>query len=513
MYGKVFMDVTDMVEYNVTLLNPNNLTASFFHLHYGDPTIGFPYDASSISGGICPANAENKACCDSEDSESLFRRLCLGSHLAEYLRHLLEEHKGYTSTVGISTNKLISKLVGNVNKPKGQTTLIPPYLPRHDGTSHVNEFIDGHDIGKVPGVGFKIAQKIRSHVLGRLAAHDTGLVYGGTKENVKVGDVRLYRGMGPTLLERILNGPGVPKDLPGKVWGLLNGVDDSEVMKGREIPQQISIEDSYIRLDTLAEVRTKLKMLAASLIKRMRIDLTTCLEDELEEARPDAEDAPSKPVVGPATLRWIAHPQTIRLSTRPRSAFNPDSTYPRTFTRISKSGPMPTFVFSLNSSIDDLSEKLLIETLVPLFRKLHPEKSGWNLSLVNICASNMAMTASDGRDGAGRDISKMFRRQHQVLKDWKVEDIEMTPLDDELDKSKPGMVIQMEDSNKMVTATAQADFTYGSEDVQVWTQESDISAWDSEDEDTDIGEVCRTCGAVMPDFAMVAHDRFHDLHG
>ena len=507
------MDVTDMIEYNLALLNQNDLTAAFFHLDRVDPTVGFSYDASSISGYISPANCPISDTENTEDSEHLLSRLRLGSHLAQHLRHLLEEHKGYTSTVGIGTSKLLSKLVGNVNKPKGQTTLLPPYLPHRDGKSHVNDFIDNHDIGKIPGIGFKIAQKIRSHVLGRLAAYDTGLVYGGTKENVKVRDVRSHNDMGPKLLERVLAGPGVPKDLSGKVWGLINGVDDSEVVKGREVPQQISIEDSYIRLDELTEVRTELKMLATSLIKRMRLDLTSRPEDETKEDRLDAEEEPLGDVASPLALRWIAHPRTLRLSTRPRPPLNSDGTRSRNFARISKSGPMPTFIFNLSSSIDALSDKLLDDTLMPLFRKLHPEKSGWNLSLVNICATNMAMAASDAKDSAGRDISRMFKRQDEVLKDWKVEDVDMAPPGDESEGAKRDTAIQSEDSLDIETTPPRDGFDHGSEELRPSTQESSLGVWDSEGEDADIGEVCKVCGAMIPAFAVIAHNRFHDLPG
>lgn len=510
------MDVTDMLEYNLALLNQNHLNASFFHLDPLDPTRGFSYDASSISGygfpAMCPIENDTSA----KDAEDLLPRLRLGSHLAQHLRHLLEEHKGYTSTVGISTSKLLAKLVGNVNKPKGQTTLLPPYLPDHNGKSHVHDFIDDHDIGKIPGIGFKMAHKIRAHVLSRPAAHDTGLVYGGSKENVKVRDVRSHTDMGPKLLERILTGPGVPKDLAGKIWGLINGVDDSEVAKGREVPQQISIEDSYIKLDEMTEVRRELKMLATSLIKRMRLDLTSRSEDETEDDHLDGEEAPAINDTSSAPLQWIAHPRTLRLSTRPRPPLNPDGTRSRTFARISKSGPMPTFIFSLSSSIDTLSDKLLEDALMPLFRKLHPEKSGWNLSLVNICATNMAMTASHSKAGAGRDISRMFKRQNHVLREWKVEDIDMAPSDD--DKSsvvKRGTAVGAGDNFPYVENTPSRDYLgHGSEDLHVQTQEStlaDDDAWDSEVEDAEVGEVCQVCDAVLPAFAMVAHTRFHEL--
>ena len=156
---QVFMDVTDLVDYNSALLNHNDLTTSFFHLDPHDPTIGFPYDASSVLGHTFPAASTNMTSkvvftdhATSNDSTDLSLRLCLGSHLARYLRHQLEEQQGYTCTVGIGTNKLISKLVGNLNKPKGQTTLVPPYkADTRDGKSNVVDFVDSHDIGKIPG--------------------------------------------------------------------------------------------------------------------------------------------------------------------------------------------------------------------------------------------------------------------------------------------------------------------------------------------------------------------------
>lgn len=155
------MDVTDLVDYNSALLNYNDLTISFFHLDYNDPTVGFPFDASSVCGHTFPAafrmpaskhiSTDNSVAHDPVD---LLLRLRLGSHLAQHLRKQLEENQGYTCTVGIGTNKLNSKLVGNVNKPNGQTTLVPPYNPDLiGGRSNVIDFIDSHDIGKIPGIG------------------------------------------------------------------------------------------------------------------------------------------------------------------------------------------------------------------------------------------------------------------------------------------------------------------------------------------------------------------------
>lgn len=523
-FDEVFMDVTDLVDYNSALLNHNDLTTSFFHLDHNDPTVGFPFDASRVFGHTFPAastipasgivSANNSS---SNESVDLLLRLRLGSYLAWHLRYQLEEQQGYTCTVGIGTNKLISKLVGNLNKPKGQTTLLPPYNPDpRDGRSNVIDFIDGHDIGKIPGIGFKIAQKIRKHVLGRPAAFDAGLVYGGTNENVHVRDVRILEGMGPEPLGRLLAGPGVPRDLGDKVWGLLHGVDDTEVAKAKEVPQQISIEDSYIRLDDIEQVKKELKMLSVSLIKRMRLDLTSLVDErDIGIALEREEEGLARDTKATASRRWIAHPNTLRLSTRPRPPLNPDGTRSRNLTRISKSSSMPSFVQSLAQDITVLAEKFVEEAVLPLFRKLHPEKSGWNLSLLNLCATNMSMIASEGKASAGRDIGRMLRRQEDVLKDWKIADVDVAPSDDEPEDRQ----IKQDDIGQFereVSSHYPPDHAgLRTDHALLSTQGSSLAdeAWDSEGDENDQGDRCQTCGATLPSFAMGAHERFHSLSG
>lgn len=437
-------------------------------------------------------------------------RLLLASHLAQYLRSRLEIEKGYTATVGISTNKVLAKLVGNIHKPNAQTTLLPPYLLINGSTTdNVTLFMDEHEIGKIPGIGFKTAQKIRGHVLQRPANFHAGLVDGGTKESVLVRDVRQYPDMGSETLERLLGGNGVPHGIGARIWDLFNGCDGTEVGQAREVPTQISIEDSYIRLDTLAEVTRELRMLAASLLTRMHTDLVES-DDEHGIASP-TEDAIAPPV---PPKRWLAHPKTIRLSTRPRPPQNPDGSRNRSFVRISKSAPMPSFVFSLKEEDAKIVERLLVKCLLPLFRRLHPEKSGWNLSLVNIAAANMADAASE-KGGVGRDIGKMFRQQDDVLKQWRVDD-PAAKLESEEDRQ---FVQQMEDedgapSSQQPRIPTLITSKSGSEDIPTPSQQDPDfadSKWHSEDEDmsdTDSYQ-CDLCGAIMPLFAMFAHERFH----
>lgn len=474
-----------MIDYNMELLNHNDLSHSFFCLNKDDPTIGFEYDGSKVFGPTFPKILAKSEATTANDKQ-LSMRLCLGSHLARHLRHGLESHKGYTSTVGISTNKILSKLAGNINKPKNQTTLTPPYEPVGQLDSNVTQFLDTHDIGRIPGIGFKLAHKIRSHVLGRAPDFDQGLVYGGTKELVTVLDVRSHPGMGPELLEAILGGPGSPKGIGGKVWDLIHGIDDSEVGKTKRVPSQISQEDSYMKyLHTFEQVKEQLSLLSERLIQRMHMDL---LEDD------DDEDAKED---GHPRHRWMAHPRTLRLSTRPRPPPGPDGTRARTFHRISRSGPMPNFVFSLNEPPVVLAERLVEETLIPMFRKLHHETNGWNLSLINIAATNMAETAAETKDSEGRDIGKMFRQQDEVLKDFKV------TVESEMINSLPSPMPKASSVERASSGMDASNTNLPLDDV--------AEGWGSEDSDSPRMERCVYCQACVPVFALAAHHRYHEL--
>jgi len=48
------MDVSDIVEYNVRILNASNLGNSFFYLSKTDPTVGFAFDATIPAGHTYP---------------------------------------------------------------------------------------------------------------------------------------------------------------------------------------------------------------------------------------------------------------------------------------------------------------------------------------------------------------------------------------------------------------------------------------------------------------------------
>lgn len=486
---QVWFDATSMVDYNMELLNRHDLKHSFFHVSREDPTQGFNFDATKVAGHTFPKDLASSGV---QGDDELSMRLRLGSHFALYLRHQLEEQKGYTSTVGVATNKLLSKLVGNLNKPKAQTTLMPPLDSAENEFGNAITFMDDHEIGKVPGIGFKLAQRLREFVLHRPAEYE--FAYGGTKENVTVATVRSHPDVNFEKLEALLGGPGSPHGIGYKVWCLLHGVDDSEVSQARPVPSQISIEDSYIRLDTMPELVKELHKLARSLIKRMHIDLLGDDDDFSFGDKQDSEDIGEESNGSPelAGKKWLAHPKTLRLTTRPRLPLRQDGTRERTMKRISHSCPLPNFVFGLNDSVEVLTEKLVSETLINMFRKLHTEKSGWNLSLVNLAVTNMAESAGESKTASGRDIGNMFKRQDDVLKDFKVLETSPQPFLDAFEAAgDPGAAqISKVDDTSML-------------------EDNESDGWNDEEDIGETTDFCYVCGSHIPSFAMIAHSRFH----
>lgn len=476
---EVFLDVTDLVEFNVGLLNRNALPDSFFCLSRDNPEKGFSFDATAIAGCVT-GNGHGEGNYDN----LLFVRLVLASHLARHIRLKIEE-EGYTSACGISTNKVLSKLAGTVNKPRNQTTL----LSLHE--DEVLKFMDSYGLRQVPGIGGRITHTLESYFHGREADTDT-FVNGSA---VKVGEFRTRQEVSSHMLEKLLGSrPGAEKGIGEKVWALLHGIDDTDVKTASLVPTQISIEDTYPGpnggLNTSAEIERELVKLAASLLRRMHVDLT-----EVDE--PDKDSAVS--VDGPRRTKWLAHPRTLRLSTRPKTA--PDEGTPYNWGRASRSQPLPTFVFH-DVDREIIVGKLVKEALFPMFHQLNPEKAeGWNIGMINICVANMTLTATEDAAGSGRDISQMFKKQDEVLREFRVYDegseasLKVTRISDAAESSnEPGLNCTLSDGDDM-------DFGDGYE------SESESEAWG----DQNGSQPCPRCGHYLPVFAISAHQRYHAL--
>lgn len=423
------------------------MAESFFYLSKKDPEVGFTCDLTAIAGCVVGTSAENV------DLESpVYLRHLLGSHLAQYLRLKLEQDFGYTSTCGISTNKLLSKLVGGKNKPQNQTTL----LALTDDA--IVNFVDGHKLRTIPGMGSKITHLLESHIMSKEIEQDSGPF----DSLVTAREARLHPTISPSFLETLLGGPGAERGIGSRVWGLLHGVDPTEVKETNDVPSQISIEDTYKGLETVPRITEELHKLSCSLIRRMRVDLVVL--DHGSDI--------------PGSRKWIARPKTLRLSIRswPKS----DASQTQNFSRVSRSGPLPSFVFDLKVDIDEIAQQLVAEALLPLLRRLQSERGQtWNLQLINICAANMVAGATDDKTGAGRDIAVMFKRQDEILAPWRIMSDAATDNEQNVEDEPEGSV---------------------PEDL-----DSDIS-WEATD-----NSICTICGHSIPSFALSAHSRYHEL--
>ncbi|KAH6656412.1 hypothetical protein BKA67DRAFT_551845 [Truncatella angustata] len=462
---EVFLDVSDMISYNQGVLNPNALAESYFQLNREDPEKGFAFDATSFFG--CTYPHEYK-CSDDSIQNLLYVRLILASHLAGYLRHKLEEDFGYTSTCGVSINKVLAKLAGTKNKPKNQTTLISLRV------EDVQDFVGAHQIRKIPGIGCKISYLVENHVLSRskkATSHDEE-----QSAKITADEVLAHPDMSPELLERAITRPGSEKGIGTKIWNLLHGVDDTEVKEASDVPTQISIEDTYMSnpLNAPSELMRELRTLTASLVRRMHVDL---LDDDSTVDEPNAR-------------RWLAYPKTLRLATRAK--MRPNIENQQSFSRNSRSQPLPNFVLSLKESKEVIVERLVNEAIVPLFRRLHHERQGWNLALINVCVTNMVLTGNEEGNGGGRDISSMFKTQDARFREFTV-----------YAKSPPISPEGVLPAVKHEAIAGEEKNTSLSVNI-----DEEIAEWEEEDDDDGLLK-CSECGCAVPSFAMAAHERFH----
>ena len=208
--------------------------------------------------------------------------------------------------------------------------------------------------------------------------------------------------------------------------------------------------------------------------------------------------------------QWIARPRTLRLTTRPRPPVNPDGSRPRSFTRISKSCDMPSIAFDSLKSIEEIAETSVHNTLLPLFRKLHPGASDWDLSVINLCAANILHHASNDRDGAGRDISHMFKKQAEILKEWHAESDDITYNMNVQRSGDKGFNPLRLRSGAIISEEV---FHDERETQPAFTRSKHLNKnpISQEGKVADSDYICEICSAHMPAFAIPAHERFHSM--
>lgn len=546
---EVFVDATTLIEANVDRVSRPVVRSSstsrttpvetaFFHMPSSteDAPRGFTYSPTCFSGHVVGDDSAS----DNHASPSARSRLrlLLGSHLAVHLRHRLEHDAGYTSSAGIATSKVLAKLAGRRNKPANQTTLLSADSGDDSaGDATVLRFMDVLPLRSVPGIGFKTSLLLRDYFLAAQAATSADGVdahsEGGDKSDVETGadddvdghderdspgvpsvtvaDVRMMSGMSPSLLDSILganrsknsaavsSATGTVPSGP-RVWGLLHGADDTPVRGGRDLPTQISIEDTYagprqgtLRPDGAAAIAGELRKLTTSLLRRMHIDLLGRTGD-----KNDGADTAS-------TIRtsWLIRPRTLRLTLRAQCPQAVDNRAPENYyARMSRSVPLPGFALSLTTPPEQIVERLVTTSLVPMFRKLAASVQAgakrttskathssvntppWTVGLLNVCVANMAPVAS-----SGDDIVSMFKRQ---------DDRHSTATNIHEATLYPSYRVTSSSSSCVSNDGSGGNGNYDSDG-------------DADDHSDTALDVCIDCGRFLPLFAREAHARYHLL--
>ncbi|CAK7567010.1 MAG: hypothetical protein SEPTF4163_004967 [Sporothrix epigloea] len=568
---EVFVDATALVDanYERIFLQPVDIPLSneLFLLSSdgSDEPRGFSCDCTSFAGHVIGDSSDNchagpplrQAGTDTERHARARMRLLLGSQLAAYLRLCLEHEAGYTSSAGIATSKVLSKLAGKVKKPANQTVLVSAVSGSNVGTvvdaqpgldldamadAVVWQFMDELPLRSVPGIGFKTSSLLGGYILAAKAKAAT-CTDGGCKKRdtndenadnmdadeetsdesdgnnaiVTVEDVRTFPGMSPRLLDDILSrnnttGTASAGNIPTgrRVWDLLHGVDDTPVRGGRDLPTQISIEDTFagprqgtLRPDAAAAVSAELHKLATSLVRRMHVDLV-----ESPPATGTALTAKENMTDETRTPVWLARPRTLRLTMRPQMPEAVDNRAPENFfARMSRSQPLPGFMLSLTMPPEQIVDRLVSGSLIPMFRKLaasvqvgkralaRTSKPAWTVGLLNVCVANMAPVA-----GRGGDIATMFMRQDHSSNEGPSRDCGRERKNDFSPDEKDSYETRQNGYSGRTARDCDRD-------VDGWNTDEDT------DEDTVDGtfEVCAQCGHPIATFALEAHARFHSL--
>ena len=73
------------------------------------------------------------------------------SHVVQQIKNIIREKIKLTCSVGVSPNKLLSKIASDYKKPDGLTIVTP---------NNVSEFMETIEIGDIPGIGKKTQKKL-----------------------------------------------------------------------------------------------------------------------------------------------------------------------------------------------------------------------------------------------------------------------------------------------------------------------------------------------------------------
>jgi DNA polymerase iota len=163
--------------------------------------------------------------------------LILGSMIAKQIRDKINDELKLTCSIGIAHNKLLAKLVGQVNKPNNQTVLAP--------TAAKSFMTDLKSLRSIPGIGEKTQQRLEEL---------------GIKSIVELQNCQL------SLLKNIF-GSEMARRL--KEWSI--GIDLSEVKPSGK-PKTIGLENSFRPISIRSDAAEKFQSLLSRLMIQIQDD-------------------------------------------------------------------------------------------------------------------------------------------------------------------------------------------------------------------------------------------------
>lgn len=209
-----FLDITKQVEDQISSLTENATR----NLHMTGPV--YPNE-----------EAFNECRCGCE------QRLALGSEIAQKLREKILQDLKFTCSVGIAHNKLLAKLVGQLNKPNNQTVLAP--MSSSDFMRELKE------LRSITGIGGRTATRIE----------ELGIYTIADLQNCDTE--KLSRKFG--------------SDMATRLKELSLGCDLTEVKPSGK-PKTVGLEDSCRPISIKSDAQEKFRALLARLVIQIQDD-------------------------------------------------------------------------------------------------------------------------------------------------------------------------------------------------------------------------------------------------
>ena len=458
---------------SVLPLRPHTGSEQTFHI---DPPNSpsprtFTYAYGSHTGFLEPM-------CDTKPSPSNLSyhvlQLFIASHFAQYIRAALFSALGYTTSAGIASTKLVAKLLSDLHKPALQSVQNP-----YASAEKQQEWFDNFKVEKLCGFGFRTGWILRHYIFGEPMPPkgeygDPDKVNGSFFEETTVPDsdaVSLADGQAnrravtADLTVGKVRTSTTPQDfrawfggrLGPRLWGLLHGVDDIEVIPTPAFPKQISVEDSYPDNHSMTTLLNGVATLTRSLVRRLDL--------ELKEGN-----------------AYVRFPKTLRLAMR--------NGWPGS--RESKSTRMPVELIDMTLSIEKRVEIVGRATGSLARGMVAGWPPGWKVGIINVAATDLA------EQMPGRGIQGLLdkpRLEEEI--DWDI--IKELPEDIRIEVMKR-YHLSPEKLNAMRITKKEE-----------W-MEMDEDDWDDgDDEDVEDTKVtCNICGFKIFVWMTDAHARYHD---